>query len=486
MNTQPDPIQLSVTQPIGGRYVLQERLPGDPGAPVELYRAQDSQLQRQVTVQILSPDAPDGFAEHFRDNSRVAATIHHCGMVEVYDLGEWQGRPYTILENGAAAEPHDLFPEDDQHADTERALRLTREAAEALQCVRDAGLAGWAFNSRALRLGADGSARLALLGGLDMVGGQDDVTSTSPQDDPKALRGLLLALLTGSAATRLYAPSPAISAPVAALLERTEPGRSDSFTSAGDMARAITELEEAAAQRTQAYLPASDAPASTMAMAPAYDSHEAPTMAAAPAAAAAWAAQPVTAPAPAVSPQQTAQLDARPYTPPEGAAVAAEHSRRRVSVPLVAAVVGLLLFGLLAALLWPRQTGLASDSASRAPGAAPSEATVPELRGKSLDDARSAAGASGLNLAVADPVYDGAAPPDSVARQQPDAGARVQPSSLITVSLSLGPEPVPADTPAPAPSQVEGQQPPPAPQAEPDKKEPPGQEKKKDKKDKDK
>jgi beta-lactam-binding protein with PASTA domain len=71
-------------------------------------------------------------------------------------------------------------------------------------------------------------------------------------------------------------------------------------------------------------------------------------------------------------------------------------------------------------------------------------------------------GAAGANLAVGDPLHD-AAPPDTVARQDPAPSTQIQPGSLITVSLSLGPEPAPTNPPQVAPPEPPQVQPKPQP-----------------------
>jgi beta-lactam-binding protein with PASTA domain len=78
-----------------------------------------------------------------------------------------------------------------------------------------------------------------------------------------------------------------------------------------------------------------------------------------------------------------------------------------------------------------------------------------------VDGARNAAGEAGLNLAVGDAVYDETAPKDRVATQDPEAQASVSAGGLVTVTLSLGPEPQPT-APIVAPAQQAPTGPPPA------------------------
>jgi len=78
---------------------------------------------------------------------------------------------------------------------------------------------------------------------------------------------------------------------------------------------------------------------------------------------------------------------------------------------------------------------------------------VPNLLGKSLDDARSMVSTAGLKIGAPTPAYNATYGAGQIAEQQPAPGAQIEVGSYITVSLSLGPEPVveqPAPNPPPA------------------------------------
>ncbi|HYP40828.1 MAG TPA: hypothetical protein VEX13_10755, partial [Chloroflexia bacterium] len=186
-------------QLIADRYLLQECIPH--GGPVELYHALDRQLQRLVTVQVLSAESA-GDAEmvrRFRAHQQAAGNLHHPSICEVYDAGEWEGRPYSVMEKDSALLASSLYREDGEPPNTVAALRVARQAAEALQHCRDSGLADWAFSYRAVRLDNACNARLLLIEGLDQAHGNDRYyTSTSVEDDARALSGLLRVMLVGN------------------------------------------------------------------------------------------------------------------------------------------------------------------------------------------------------------------------------------------------------------------------------------------------
>jgi outer membrane biosynthesis protein TonB len=147
-------------------------------------------------------------------------------------------------------------------------------------------------------------------------------------------------------------------------------------------------------------------------------------------------------------------------------------------LPLLALV---LLAGAVA-LLWPKTNtasgSVTANNAAATPTAQAQLVAVPDLRGKTLEEASGAIGVAGLHLGTTEPVRDPNVAADIVARQVPDPG------EVVTITLSLGPE-VATSPPQPA-AQEPAVQPNPQPQAPEPKKEPPGKKEKKDKdKDKD-
>jgi hypothetical protein len=79
---------------IRGRYRLEELL--GRGAMSEVWRARDLELDRTVAVKLLAPTAE---VERFRREARAVAALAHENVVQVYDYGEDEGRPYMVLEH---------------------------------------------------------------------------------------------------------------------------------------------------------------------------------------------------------------------------------------------------------------------------------------------------------------------------------------------------------------------------------------------------
>ncbi len=424
---------------------------------VLVYAGQDLQLDRPVMVQRLAESVPvdSKLARAFLRHQQVAASIHNCPVLGVYDAGSWEGRPFSVMES-EKGKPASALYRPGHPPDVFAALRITRQAAEALQCCRDAGLTDWAFAPEAVSIDAEGNGCLAIIEGLE-----GRYSSNAEHHDGQALGGLLRLLLAGNDRP-LVSDQPIISdeetvlipSAVAHLLDRMIPGKANSLRTAEEIAQAIAAIEQAAHQPTESY----DAPivvphtqandgATPMAVAASLPSEE-PTVAA--------------QATPAVRTSATTPLGG--YVPTKaGPEMEGEESGRSKWLPLMALIgVLLLVVGVLAVAL----PGLRTLRAGA--GANPTVQTqkmvpVADLRGKSLDDARNVAGEAGLNISLGDPLYDSAFPIDAVARQEPDPGTQLQAGSLVTVSLSLGPEAQPTTPPqkaGPAPQ-------PPAPKVAP-------------------
>src|ERR1051326_168787 len=80
-----------------GKYELLEFLGGGMS---HVYRGRDTIIDRPVVVKILTPEStadPDARAR-FLQEARVAGNIQHENIVSVFDFGEFEGRPYIVME----------------------------------------------------------------------------------------------------------------------------------------------------------------------------------------------------------------------------------------------------------------------------------------------------------------------------------------------------------------------------------------------------
>ena len=78
---------------IAGRYKLEELL--GRGGMSEVYCAEDLELGRRVALKLLAPDADTA---RFEREARAVASLGHPNVMQLYDYGEDDGRPYMVLE----------------------------------------------------------------------------------------------------------------------------------------------------------------------------------------------------------------------------------------------------------------------------------------------------------------------------------------------------------------------------------------------------
>jgi serine/threonine-protein kinase len=78
---------------IGGRYRLEYVL--GRGGMSEVYCAHDVELGRRVALKLLAPDADSA---RFEREARAVASLAHPNVMQLYDYGEDDGRPYMVLE----------------------------------------------------------------------------------------------------------------------------------------------------------------------------------------------------------------------------------------------------------------------------------------------------------------------------------------------------------------------------------------------------
>jgi Protein kinase domain len=116
----------------GDRYELGDRL--GHGGMATVYLARDLKLDREVAIKLLA----DNFAgdeevrERFSREARLAARLDHPNVVQVFDVGEDEDRPYIVMEHVEGGTLEDRLNRRRGGLDRTEALRLLAQLCQGL------------------------------------------------------------------------------------------------------------------------------------------------------------------------------------------------------------------------------------------------------------------------------------------------------------------------------------------------------------------
>jgi serine/threonine protein kinase len=153
-----------VGRTIRGRYRLVERL--GSGAMAEVWAAEDTELGRRVAVKLLGRDADPA---RFEREARAAASLSHPNVIQLYDYGEFEGRPFIVLEHLPGGTLDDRLAGGRPLPD-EESEQIANEVAEGLAHAHANGLVHRDLKPGNVLFDADGRARIADFGIARLTG----------------------------------------------------------------------------------------------------------------------------------------------------------------------------------------------------------------------------------------------------------------------------------------------------------------------------
>jgi serine/threonine protein kinase len=168
---------VEVGEVLGGRYRLDDSI--GTGGMGEVWRATDTVLGRTVAVKILRPDlsADSSFGARFRAEAHTLATMHHPGVVDVYDYGEIPAPQVDAERPGPVAtevayvvmayvegEPLSRRVEHAGRLSPATTMSIVAQVAEALQAAHVAGVVHRDIKPDNILINSDGRAVLVDFG----------------------------------------------------------------------------------------------------------------------------------------------------------------------------------------------------------------------------------------------------------------------------------------------------------------------------------
>jgi eukaryotic-like serine/threonine-protein kinase len=154
---------LSVQALAGGRYRVEREL--GRGGMATVYLAHDDDLGRPVAVKVLAAHltGEPGFYERFVREARMAARLSHPNVVQVFDAGEEDGRPYIVMEYVPGHTVSDELKTHDR-LEPARVVDLALQACGGLEAAHASGLVHRDVKPQNLLLRPDGTVKITDFG----------------------------------------------------------------------------------------------------------------------------------------------------------------------------------------------------------------------------------------------------------------------------------------------------------------------------------
>jgi len=147
------------------------------GGMGEVYLAEDTELKRQVALKFLPPHLcqDEDCRARFKREAQAVAKLKHPNIVTIYEVSEFQGRPFFAMECCEGQSLHDLIKE--QKLNLDEIVGLTIRICEGLQEAHEAGIIHRDIKPSNIILDKKGRPKI-LDFGLAAVKGMDKLTKT--------------------------------------------------------------------------------------------------------------------------------------------------------------------------------------------------------------------------------------------------------------------------------------------------------------------
>jgi serine/threonine protein kinase len=156
----------------------------------DVWLANDDVLERKVVLKVLAADAD---RPRFEREARAAATLAHPNIVQVFDYGEDEGRPYMVLEYLPGGTLAERLPEGGALNDDETRLVAT-DIAAGLAHAHENGVVHRDLKPGNVLFDAEGRAKVADFGiarvvGIDTITDEGTVLGTAAYISPEQVAG---------------------------------------------------------------------------------------------------------------------------------------------------------------------------------------------------------------------------------------------------------------------------------------------------------
>jgi len=147
------------------------------GGMGEVFLAEDTKLQRRVALKFLPPQlAQDEEAkQRFTREAQATAVLNHPNIVHVYEVGDFNGRPYFVMEYVTGRPLHDYAHDDPQPVP--QVIDMITQVAEGLGAAHAKGVVHRDVKATNVVVDENGHPRL-LDFGLATVAGDQKLTKT--------------------------------------------------------------------------------------------------------------------------------------------------------------------------------------------------------------------------------------------------------------------------------------------------------------------